>query len=79
MISSKYHFNNVRTLTRNLLQPVMSSTQRMTKSLLVHIRESIAQDDSRFCINKDGLFPVHLDISEHQDKLFFITGYPFKT
>jgi len=80
MISLKCHFNSVRNLTGNLLRPVIPSTRRITRLMLIHIQTWITQEDSPFDgLEADGIFPVHVDISEHQDKLFFISGYPFKT
>jgi len=80
MISLKCHFNSVRNLTRNLLRPVIPSTRRITKFVLIHIQTWMAQEDSPFDgLEADRIFPVYVDISEHQDKLFFISGYPFKT
>ena len=80
MITLKCNFDSTRNLTRNLLRPVIPATRRITKFVLIHIQTSMDQEDSPFDSNKaDRIFPVYIDISEHQDKLFFISGYPFKT
>ena len=79
MISLVRHPYNVRNLT-NAVIPATRRIKTTTKSAFITVQTWLAQEGQPFEDTKeDEMFLVHLDISEHQDKLFFVSGYPFKT